>query len=174
MYDDDAPSGTGPLLAGALTMAVFGLAGLLILSGLIFVVPKFARMFEEMQIELTAPTRLTLSASLVCRKFWFAVLPLAAILAALPWLIAKRHAWAIYVPATLLALLLAFVGFVSLFLPLVKIQQTLNKSAPPAAGKPEEDQAPRHPPEGAAAGGVMSSRAGETIVPMAPETFRTS
>ncbi len=142
MYDDEAPSGTGPLLASALTMAVFCLAGLLILFGLVFVVPKFQRMFEDMNIPLPAPTELVLFVSLVCRKLWFLVLPLAAILAALPMVVARRHAWAVYVPATLLALLLAFVGFVSLYLPIVKIQQMLNKSAPPPAGRIGEHRGP--------------------------------
>ncbi len=114
-------------LASLLTLPVFGAAVLLVLAGMIFFVPRFEEIFRQLNIDLPVPTRLMLLASRMCVRGWFAVLPAAALAVAAPMLLARRRAWAFYTAGTLLALVLAFGGFASIYLPVVKIQQMLTK-----------------------------------------------
>jgi type II secretory pathway component PulF len=123
-----APESKPESAPGALSMLiVFGLAMAVILTALITVVPNFNEIFKSLDVALPVPTALTLLVANACQKYWFIVLPLLGLLTAAPMIVARRRARRIYLVATLVALVLAFGAFASIHLPIVKIQQMLNK-----------------------------------------------
>jgi len=120
-------------LAGRLlaTLAVMGLT--LVVGGLlVFIVPKFERIFAEFGAQLPASTSALLDVSRLLRQYWFLAAPLPlAVLAALMVLVWKgRAGWAW---AVLIAAILGLIGFLTctvlaLFMPLISIVQAARKS----------------------------------------------
>jgi len=127
MSDADSKPETGHIVASVVTFGIFCLAGLLIVFGLVFVVPKFADMFKELDVALPVPTRLYLALGCALRRYWFMALPVMGLLSALPLMLAPRRAWLTYLVATVMALVFALGGVVFVALPVVKIQQVLSK-----------------------------------------------
>jgi type II secretory pathway component PulF len=122
-----AGEGRAPVLANTLTLVLLCLSMLIILVCLLFVVPRFGEIFKELDVALPLPTKLTLSLAQSAQIYWFILLPIAGLLCAAPLILARRRAWVIHLVVAALALFLAVGGMMSVTVPVVKIQQMINK-----------------------------------------------
>jgi hypothetical protein len=113
--------------------------------GLVFVIPKYAQIFTQLDVELPVSTRLVLRTSMFFVSWWFVIFPVVLLVSIVPLFVAPGRSWPLYLVGGLALLLLMVAGFFSVYGPMVKIQQMLGKNKggpPPAAASPAESPPP--------------------------------
>jgi hypothetical protein len=117
----------GLILLDAAMLCLWLILGLVVSFGLIFMVPKFAEIFAQLDVPLPAPTLCFLWLSKVFSCWWYLVLPLGLLLSAVPIALKPGRSWPVYLIAAMLAMIMTVGGVLFVYMPIVKIQQMLSK-----------------------------------------------
>ncbi len=129
MSEEGAHEGNreGLIILDAAVLCLWLIMGSLISFGLIFIVPRFAEIFAQLDVPLPAPTLCFLWLGKVFSSWWYLILPLALLLSAVPIALKPGRSWPIYLICAMLAMILTVGSVVFVYMPIVKIQQMLSK-----------------------------------------------
>ncbi len=111
----------------AVALGLWLLLGMILCYGLLFVLPKFAEIFIQLDVALPVFTRALLWGSRVFVHWWYVFVPLALLLSAIPIAIRPGRSWPVYVVCAMLGFVLMASGVVFVAAPIAKIQQALAK-----------------------------------------------